>query len=377
MAAVASPAAAVSAGRREPQLARVQHRPVGGALDRSGEQVGLADEARDEAVGGPVVDVDRRAQLLDATFVHDREAIRHGERLALVVGDVDEGHVDLALEALQHQLHRLAQLQVERAERLVEQHHLRARHERPRDGDALALAARELVRQPLLVAGHRDQLERLPHARRDLALVDAAHPQWVGDVALDGHVREQRVALEDGRDVAAVGRRAADVDALELDGAGVGPLEAGDHAQRGGLARAARPEQREELALADLERQIGDRGWAAGLVGLGHAVERHAGARDAGRRGDYLWLGDRVACDPRSITFNRHAASPFATLVRNPAAARRSPSPDPRRGRARRARRAHPRVCASRPSRAAAASRAAARGRRGSRRRCRRRRRAA
>ena len=35
---------------------------------------------------------------------------------------------------------------IERRERLVEQQHVRSRHQRPRDGDALRLAARQVAR---------------------------------------------------------------------------------------------------------------------------------------------------------------------------------------------------------------------------------------
>ena len=52
---------------------------------------------------------------------------------------------------------------------------------------------------------------------------------------------------------ALVGRRCVTSSPAQQDAAGVGELEAGQHAQRGRLAAAARPEQREELALADLE----------------------------------------------------------------------------------------------------------------------------
>ena len=50
------------------------------------------------------------------------------------------------LDRAQLVLHLLAQLQVERAERLVEQQHARPVHERARERHALALAARELAR---------------------------------------------------------------------------------------------------------------------------------------------------------------------------------------------------------------------------------------
>ena len=50
------------------------------------------------------------------------------------------------LEVLELDLDLLAQLLVEGAERLVEQQHLGLERERARQGDALPLAARELVR---------------------------------------------------------------------------------------------------------------------------------------------------------------------------------------------------------------------------------------
>jgi hypothetical protein len=53
------------------------------------------------------------------------------------VGDVDEGHLELLLDALELDLEVEAQARVEGAERLVEQQHRRLEHERARQGDAL------------------------------------------------------------------------------------------------------------------------------------------------------------------------------------------------------------------------------------------------
>ena len=72
-------------------------------------------------------------------------------------------------------------------------------------------------------------------------------------------MREQRVVLEDRVDVARVGRAGGDVGAGELDAARVGQLEAGDQPQRRRLARARRPEQREELSAGDVEGHRVDR----------------------------------------------------------------------------------------------------------------------
>ena len=91
------------------------------------EHVRDADEAGDELGLRLLVHLRRRADLLDPALVEHGDAVAHRERLFLVVRDVDERDAEVALQRLQEDLHLLAQLQVERAERLVEQQHLRAR----------------------------------------------------------------------------------------------------------------------------------------------------------------------------------------------------------------------------------------------------------
>ena len=96
----------------------------------------------------------------------------------------------------------LADFRVERAERLVEQQHGRAQDQRPGQRDALLLAAGELVRAALAELAELDQLERLLDAPVALAARDLLVAQAEGDVVEHVEVREQRVALEDGVDVA-------------------------------------------------------------------------------------------------------------------------------------------------------------------------------
>ena len=134
-------------------------------------------------------------------------------RLFLVVRDVDEGDADLGLDPLQLDLHLLAELQVERAQRLVEQQHLRLVDERPRQRHALRLAAGELRRlaRPRSRGAGPARASR-PTCWRDLGFGHAAAlAEAEGDVVEDGHVREQRVVLEDGVDLALVRRQPGDV----------------------------------------------------------------------------------------------------------------------------------------------------------------------
>ena len=93
-----------------------------------------------------------------------------------------------------------------------------------------------------------------------LGLADLALLEPVGDVVQHGHVREQGVLLEDGVDLALVGRHPDRVPAADEDLALVWLLEAGDHPQRRGLAAPGRPQERQELALAHPETDRVNRG---------------------------------------------------------------------------------------------------------------------
>ncbi len=154
--------------------------------------------------------------------------------------------------------------------------HARVIDERAGDGDALLLAAGQLGRLALLDVGEADELERLHDARAQRVALDLAAPQPEGDVLVDGEMREERVALEDRVDVALVRRQRADVLVAEVDVPGVGLLEAADHAQRGGLSTAGGPEQGEEPAPVNVERDPVD--------GRGRRRNASSGGRGGHRR---------------------------------------------------------------------------------------------
>jgi hypothetical protein len=119
---------------------------------------------------------------------------------------------------------------------------------------ALLLSAGQLARAAVAHALQPHQTEDLRHLRRDLGFGDFAHAQAKGHVVAHSHVGEEGVALEDSVDGTAVGRLVRHLLAVDEDAAAGGQFQPGDHAQGGGLAAAAWPQQREELAFAD--RQI-------------------------------------------------------------------------------------------------------------------------
>src|SRR5581483_7324480 len=94
----------------------------------------------------------------------------------------------LVLNALQLELHLLAELQVERAERLVEEEHPRPVHERARQRDALLLPARELLRPAAAVALEPDDAQHLLDLARQRSALHAPAAQTERDVLEDGQV---------------------------------------------------------------------------------------------------------------------------------------------------------------------------------------------
>ena len=82
------------------------------------------------------------------------------------------------------------------------------------------------------------------------------------DVVEDGHPLEEGDVLEGAGDPQAgalVGPEARDVAAFEDDPPPLRRVEAGDHVQDGGLPRAVRADDGEDLAPEHLERHPGER----------------------------------------------------------------------------------------------------------------------
>ena len=158
--------------------------PPAAAHDAAGETVGFADEGGDEGAGRVVVDRPAGAHLLDHAARHHADPVGHGQRFALIVGDVDEGDAGALLDRAQFGAHVLAQLQVERGQRLVEQQGPRVRP-RARGRWRRAASGRRTARSMLLVGrvGQGHQIQELLRALGGgVGLRDAPDFEPEGDV---------------------------------------------------------------------------------------------------------------------------------------------------------------------------------------------------
>ena len=168
--------------------------------------------------------------------------------------DEDEGDADLLLDVLELLLHLLAQLQVERAKRLIEQQHARLVDERAGDGDALLLAAGKLGHVAVGVVLKAHKAQHTHDLLLDNVLRLFLERQAEGDVVVNVHVGEESVLLEDGVDLALVGRDADDVLAVEEDLALARLQKAAENAQKRRFAAARGAEQRDELIFVNVKR---------------------------------------------------------------------------------------------------------------------------
>ena len=156
-----------------------------------------------------------------------------------------------------HHLH--ARLAVERAGRLVGEQNVRIVDERPRDGDALHLAARHLVRLFVELIAEANALKRPDRALAALALAHARERERQLHVAQHRLVRDQIIALEDEADgvvavavpvgVGKVLRRFAIDDKV----AARVLIQPADNVQKRRLAAARMAEDGDKLALAEVE----------------------------------------------------------------------------------------------------------------------------
>ncbi len=256
------------------------------------EQVGVADEVGGEAGHWAGIDVLATADLLDAAAVHQHDPVRHAHRLVLVVRHEQEGDAEPVLDLLELALDLPAQLEVERAQRLVEQQQLWPVDDGPRQRHALLLAAGKLGRQTLTEAGEADELQSLARALRCLVLWRALPARPIGHVLRHAHMWEEGVVLEHRVERAPIGRQPRHILAREPDRAGLRRQEAGDAAQQRGLAAARWSQQSDELALLDGEVDRREGRLSAEMLGQavnGEDGGAHRAARDA--RGRSLTCG--------------------------------------------------------------------------------------
>ena len=267
------------------------------------------DEPGHHRRGGFGEDLAGRRDLLDPTFVHDRDTVAERHRLRLVVGHVDHRRAALRVKPAELRLHGLAQVHVEVRERLVEQHHPRLHDQAAGEGHPLALSPGKIGGPALAELRHVDLGEGRPHACRPSGRRHFPHPERIADVLGHAHVWPQRVGLEDHADPSILRRNVQGGSAhglvVETDGPAVRPFETGEETQQRRLAASGGAEKREELPLRDLHRHPVDGGVTAEPPGQVLETQSRQGTTPFGSRcanASTVPMSPRIAKTARTAT---------------------------------------------------------------------------
>ena len=230
---------------------------LGAADGGDGQQVHgrAADELGHEGVGGPAIELQGRAELLQLAPVEHRNPVAHGHGLHLVVGHVDRCGAEPALQLDDLAAGAAAQLGIEVAEGLIHQEHGRLAGDRPAQGHPLLLAAGEFLRQaieqgpqfqglghlldhgfdPVFAPGAKPQrawqaaagpVQAIGQFLQGAAL--ALAPQAEADVVGHAQVRVEGVALEHHRHIPLGGPQLGDPAIAHEQVAAAGAFQAGE-----------------------------------------------------------------------------------------------------------------------------------------------------
>ena len=110
------------------------------------ELIAAAHEAGGEDSARIAVDLFWMVELFDAPLGHDRDAIRDGQCLFLIMCDINCGHFELLLDAANLIAQGDTYLGIECREWFVQQEHLGFDRQSACKSDALLLPARKLMR---------------------------------------------------------------------------------------------------------------------------------------------------------------------------------------------------------------------------------------
>ena len=229
-------------------------RPAGAAaLEPCRQQIHRrrADEFGDEDVLRRIIEFQRRADLFDHAVAQDDDAIGHGQRLDLVVGDINRRRFQALMQRLDLAAHADPELGVQVGQRFVEQEDLGIAHDSAAHGDALALAAGErggLAQKILRQVQHRG---RGAHPLLDQLLVRPAHAQRKRHVFRHRHMGIEGIALENHGDVTGLRRQVRDITPIDEDAPGACRFQSRQQAQHGGFPAARRADQGQEFSVAD------------------------------------------------------------------------------------------------------------------------------
>ena len=231
--------------------ARFTRAPAAAPTPRARARAALRRTALPVTIARPV----DRSLLLDASRTHDHQLVRQTRGFGQIVRHHQHRERELVPQRIECRLQIRACDRIERAERLVHEHHTGPRRERARERHALPLPSRELVRKSLAksLRGKPDQRQRVGgHGAR---IRDAEQRGHERDVSQDAPVRHQAAVLRHVADHSAQlhTRTIAHARSANGDHSARGLDQAIEAPEQRRLSRPALANQRDALPRSDVE----------------------------------------------------------------------------------------------------------------------------
>ena len=237
---------------------------------------GRTDETGHKEIFRAVVDVQGRAHLGHLSLVQHHDLFGHRHRLHLIVGDVDRGRLQPAVQLLDFGTHLGTQFCVQVAERFVEQEHLGVAHDGPAHRHPLALTAGQMPGVTVQVFVQSQNFGGPAHPIPDFGPGNFPQLQTERHVVAHLHVGIERVALEHHCDVPIPRRQIVDHPAPDSNLARGHVFQTRDHPQQGRFTAAGRTHQNDKRSVVDVDVDAADDiGSAKRLANAGNSNSSH------------------------------------------------------------------------------------------------------
>ena len=220
--------------------------------------------------------------LHHSALFHDRHPVADCFDHSHLVGDEDDGQIQLPVQVLQQLQNGLSGIRVQCGGGLVGEEDLRVVGQGAGDGHALLLAAGQLAGIGVHLVPQVHQIQKLQHPVLDLLLFQPGVPEGISHVFKNRVSVQQVEVLEDHADVPAERLQmlfrqrgfpcalafgtvialavlmADGAEAADADAAGIRLLQKVDAAHQGGFARAGVTYNAVDLAVADAQGDLID-----------------------------------------------------------------------------------------------------------------------
>ncbi len=225
------------------------------------QNIALSDKISDKRILRFIINILRASHLLDVPIIHNNDGIRHGERFLLVMGHINEGDFKRLLYPFQLNLHLLAQLEVQRPQRFIQQQYPRMVDQRACNRDPLLLSARKLVDVAAVIPRKVYQLQHLLYTGFPFIFRYLAQLQPKLNIFKYIQMRKQCIALEHRIDIPFMRRQVVDPKSVKKNVTRLGMDKSTDRPEGCGLSTAGRAKQGNELLVTDVEIQSDENGF--------------------------------------------------------------------------------------------------------------------